>query len=197
MGLCPETPIAELFRRPLTDQQVRDMWYDWFCKETSLVNKGRKLLTRLKAISPSPRFDATKTYVFFKNNCPLHGKLYDDFRICDIKSGDVVYCVTPAEGYEVTSGQATVWGNTPGTKHEFRELVRGTWKDVKLFFQTTDENVLKELREWAARLETMRTAEYDNRQFDAERAAKIAHERISKRNEDCEYIEQLETMLAR
>ena len=77
---------------------IKALWYDWFCKETSLVNKGKALLQRLNAISGSAKFDNDKTYVFFKNNCPCNGSLFDDFRICDIETGDVIYCVVPKSG---------------------------------------------------------------------------------------------------
>ena len=51
--------------------------------------------------------DLDSTYVFFKNNCPMDGPLYDDFRICDIESGNVLYTVTPKCGH---SGMAELWG---------------------------------------------------------------------------------------
>ena len=113
------------------DLNIKSLWYDWFCKETSLENKGKKLLQKLNAIQKSAKFDNDKTYVFFKNNCPLCGSLYDDFRICDITTGDVIYCVVPHSGHRSTYGQAGVWGkenNFDGA------LIEGTWKEIKEWF---------------------------------------------------------------
>ena len=68
---------------------------------------------------------------FFKNNCPCNGSLYDDFRICDIDTGDVIYTITPSSGHKVDEGAASVWGK----ENEFEnELVNGTWQDVLDFF---------------------------------------------------------------
>ena len=54
--------------------------------------------------------------------------LYDDFRICDLKTGDVQYTITPK--YTVT-GTAQVWG----VDNDFdKPLVDGSWNDVKAFF---------------------------------------------------------------
>lgn len=110
---------------------IRNLWCDWFCRETSLENKGKRLLQNLKAIKDSPKFDNDKTYVFFKNNCPCNGHLYDDFRICDIKNGDVIYCVVPKSGFAVDNGVAQVYGRE---NKFYAPLIEGTWKEVKDWF---------------------------------------------------------------
>jgi hypothetical protein len=105
------------------------VWYDWFCSEKALVNKGKLLLGKVKVIAKSSKFDNDKCYVFFKNNCPMSGPLYDSFSICDIESGDVLYWVTYKSGH---SGLAEVSGfNDAG---DFETLVKGSWSDVKDFF---------------------------------------------------------------
>jgi hypothetical protein len=44
-------------------------------------------------LTDSKRVNLDKMYVFFKNNCPMRGPLYDDFRICDKEDGKVLYTV--------------------------------------------------------------------------------------------------------
>lgn len=110
---------------------VMDLWYDWFCKESSLERKGKDLLKKLKLIASSKKFDNDKCYVFFKNNCPLRGSLYNDFRICDKETGDVLYCVVPKSGHAWYNGTGQVFG----IDNDFKEpLVEGTWKDIKKWF---------------------------------------------------------------
>ena len=110
---------------------VMDLWYDWFCKDSFLERKGKDLLKKLKMIAPSKKFDNDKCYVFFKNNCPLHGSLYDDFRICDKENGNVLYCVVPKSGYKRDNGLAQLYG----VDNDFQKpLVEGTWRDVKAWF---------------------------------------------------------------
>jgi hypothetical protein len=76
----------------------------------------------------STKIDTEKNYVFFKNNCPMRGGLYDDFRVCDMETGDVIFTVVPRCTH---SGKAEVWGR----ENEFKgPLVQGTWRDVKTFF---------------------------------------------------------------
>lgn len=115
----------------IDNYDVMSLWYDWFCRETSLKRKGEALLKKLKLIASSNKFDNDKCYVFFKNNRPCHGNLYDDFRICDKETGDVLYCVVPKSGFKRDEGRAQVYG----VDNDFKgPLVEGTWRDVKAWF---------------------------------------------------------------
>ena len=114
------------------ETQIKAGWYDWFCDDKSLANKTSRLGIKVKQIAASPLFDNEKVYVFFKNNCPCFGGLYDDFRICDIESGDVLYTVIPRCGHTaVPKDKKSQVFYAPKRKYE----VEGTWKDVKKFFQ--------------------------------------------------------------
>lgn len=114
-----------------TETQCKAGWYDWFCKETSLRNKTYKLAAKLKQIVSSPKINQDTMYVFFKNNCPMSGSLYDDFRICDMKTGNVIWTITPSCGHNSNKGKAEVWGKANAFDGA---IITGTWKDVKNFF---------------------------------------------------------------
>ena len=117
--------------------QIQAGWYDWFCKDSSLRNKTIALTKKLKTLLPSSKIDTENNFVFFKNNCPMIGNLYDDLRICDIKTGDVIYTITPSIGHKTKKGQATVWG----AENNFDSpLIEGSWKDIKAYFKETDAN---------------------------------------------------------
>ena len=121
--------IDELLKQEKVD--IIDLWYGWFCRDSSLQRKGEALLKKLRAIAKSEKFDNSKCYVFFKNNCPCIGSLYDDFRICDIESGDVIYTVTPKSGHKALNGLGEVWGR----ENNFEgPLFRGSWKEIKNWF---------------------------------------------------------------
>ena len=111
--------------------QCRAGWFDWFCPDNQLVKKTHALAEKLFQLLGSTKISQLTDYVFFKNNCPLNGELYDDFRICDIKTGEVIYTICPSLGYDSQKGVAEVWGR----ENDFKEpLVSGTWKDVLKFF---------------------------------------------------------------
>ena len=82
-------------------------FYDWFCSDKALKGKSERLFKMVKRWVKKRNTDTKKVYVFFKNNCPLGGPLYDDFRICDIETNDVIYTVVPKC---VHSGLTEVWG---------------------------------------------------------------------------------------
>jgi hypothetical protein len=81
------------FNRDGVDAMIKAGWYDWFCKDESLHSRLKPMAAFVKKIANSPKFDKTKNYVFFKNNCPMVGGLYDSFSICDLETGDAQYWI--------------------------------------------------------------------------------------------------------
>jgi hypothetical protein len=114
--------------------QCRAGWYDWFCRDSSLQAKTEKLYRKVIQVArllKSHGFSLKDHYVFFKNNCPGMGKLYDSFSICEIGSGDVKFFVTPSSGHTIDNGKAQVYFH----KNKFEEpMAEGKWKDIIEFF---------------------------------------------------------------
>ena len=109
----------------ICDLDTGDVLYTVCPKDSALKSKTVTLTRKLRQLILSPKVDIYKNYVFFKNNCGY--TLYDDFRICDLDTGDVLYTVTPKD----SSGNATVWGKDNNFD---APLVTGHWVDVKDFF---------------------------------------------------------------
>jgi hypothetical protein len=47
----------------------------------------------IKQIKPGGKVDLESSYVWFKNNCPFNGPLYDDFRIANIDSDTTSFVI--------------------------------------------------------------------------------------------------------
>ena len=75
-------------------------FYDWFCKDSALEAKSKTLMNKVIKLMESGKvnINASEAYVFFKNNCPFNGSLYDSFSIVD-KDGDVILWATPKSGH--------------------------------------------------------------------------------------------------
>ena len=73
--------------------QIEAGWFDWFCKDTSLANKTKRLGNIIKQIKAGGKVDLETSYVWFKNNCPLNGPLFDDFRIADMETNNNLFVV--------------------------------------------------------------------------------------------------------
>jgi hypothetical protein len=97
-------------------------FYDWFCTKKTLKKKSIQLFKQVKKfITANPQINLETHYVFFKNNCPLSGNLYDDFRICDCVTRNVIYTVTPKSGHKNQEFPATIWGIENGFKSPLKQ----------------------------------------------------------------------------
>lgn len=68
-------------------------WYDWFCRTESLRNKTQRMGRIILKVKSGGKINMDNWYVWFKNNCPMVGPLYDDFRFADRKTGDVQFTI--------------------------------------------------------------------------------------------------------
>ena len=113
--------------------QIKAGWYDWFCKDSSLANKTKKMGNIIKQVKRGGKVDLENWYVWFKNNCPLNGPLYDDFRFADIETGNVMFTIQIDCCWN--KSRYCVYGRTPDGE--------GHW-DEPLF----STNNIKELIAW-------------------------------------------------
>ena len=121
-----------MYESSRVDIQISAGWYDWFCRDTALCAKTAKLAPKVRKIAKSKLIDPDKTYVWFKNNCPMVGSLYDDFRIADLATGETLYTITPRSGHTSDKGRSEVWSRNDNNFNG--PVVAGTWKDVLTYF---------------------------------------------------------------
>lgn len=120
--------------------QCQAGWYDWFCKDESLAKKTEFLGNKAIQLFGSKKIDLNNHYIWFKNNCPAVGPLYDDFRIADIESGNVQFtiCNIKKGCYGQDFSGWEVWDYSKSGEGSYatrKPVIRGTWRDVKKYFE--------------------------------------------------------------
>ena len=113
--------------------QIQAGWYDWFCKDSSLANKTKKMGNIVHQVKRGGKVNLDDWYVWFKNNCPLNGPLYDDFRFASLETGDVQFTIQINCCWN--KHRYAVYGRTPDGE--------GHW-DEPLF----ESDSLKDLVKW-------------------------------------------------
>ena len=102
---------SEHFTNPDFKTQVAAGWYDWFCRDASLRNKTYRMGRIIKQVKVGGKVDLQNWYVWFKNNCPMQGPLYDDFRFADLESGEVMFTICLNSPWEKST--YVVYGRKP------------------------------------------------------------------------------------
>lgn len=127
--------LNDKYEDPSIDVQVEAGWYDWFCSDKALAEKTKKLALKIMQIQNSKLFDINKTYVFFKNNCPMTGNLYDSFSICDINTGDILFWVSPRMGHSQMEGfRKPLVVDMRDKQSDDKEYMFKNWEEVIRFF---------------------------------------------------------------
>lgn len=116
-----------LWKNPSFENMVEAGWYDWFCDDDDLQSELELMVPFIREIAKSPRLDPARYRILLKNNCPLYGELYTDFRLTEI-DGDQHYCVVPSSGHTGTAGQSEVWYTDDYAN--FGCHCSGTWEDI-------------------------------------------------------------------
>ena len=108
-------------------------FWDWFCSEKALKIKSKLLMTKAAKVMSKLGLDPETHRVFFKNNCPGQGKLYDSFSICtNDEANDVVIWCTPSSGHKSVEGQAELVDFRIKTEevHNGKSIVANSWKEL-------------------------------------------------------------------
>jgi hypothetical protein len=92
------------------DDNIAIFWYDWVCKTSSLKNKTIKLMKQVVWFCDNIlEIDDNETFVLFKNNYPVNGNLYDNFRICNDKQNIPLFTFFPSHGHKNIKDKAQLW----------------------------------------------------------------------------------------
>ena len=106
------------------NEDCNNFW-DWFCSDSGLKNRGIALDKKVKALCDFGIIDKEKHCVSYKNNCPFNGKLYDSILVNDMNN-ESIYWIIPASGHKSNSGVASIYVYSSNKEFEF-----SSWKELK------------------------------------------------------------------
>ena len=119
--------LREFLENPVENSDSCSNFYDWFCSDKTLENRMLAMVPKLKFLVKEGILNPDKVTVWFKNNCPCDGSLYDDFRINAINEDETFlggFC--PKTGHDVEN-KCSVWTLEP----EFKQIEFLNWLEFK------------------------------------------------------------------
>lgn len=72
------------------DRIAEDIWYDWFCKNSSLPRRTKKFIRPLKELVKAVPEAGEFAHVSGKNCCPISAPTYDMLRLFDLNDEFIV-----------------------------------------------------------------------------------------------------------
>lgn len=114
--------------------QIDAGWYDWFCKDESLPNKTKKLGKKVVQLASILSDEFKKDhYIWFKNNCPMVGSLYDDIRFTSILKDENTMVISPKDSHR--EGKVSIWLGSDYKKTKDGTVYIGDWRGAKEFIK--------------------------------------------------------------
>ena len=101
--------INEFLANPLATENDCFGFFDWFCRDKGLKSRMLKMKGKIAFLVKSGVIDGDKNRVILKNNCPFDGDLYDDFRVIDIETDEMICGLAPSLGYNHMKGKCEFW----------------------------------------------------------------------------------------
>lgn len=143
------------FAAPDHSTQCKAGWYDWFCEDYELASRLKELSGIVMGIKDPYILD--NYYVWFKNNCPMDGDLYDDVRF-DPLGGErngryfMVAVDSPHEDYSYALYTERGGFDTPEFQTNDMETLIGYINDlgVQLSAQNNSEDAAPDLADFEA-----------------------------------------------
>jgi len=140
--------IRELINKPeLIEEDRCNFFYDWFCNDKSLKNRALAFLPKLKFLVKEEIIDPDKMYVWFKNNCPVNGTLYDDMRFSTLEGKHFIGGLCPRTGHTAIKDKCTFWSLTTYENGSIIEKDFIDWTSAKTEIKTKPE-LKKELQDY-------------------------------------------------
>ena len=117
-------------------------FYDWFCSNLKLQSRMMTLVPKLKFLVKEGIIDGDNDYVWFKNNCPVEGSLYDDIRISSLNGDNYKGGFCPKSGHHIDM-KCSVW--MIDKNNDFKEIEFKNWASFKKEIKT-DSNLKNQLK---------------------------------------------------
>ncbi len=132
-----EISINDFLKDPETNHDRCYNFFDWFCSDKSLKGRMMKMVPKLRWLVKEGIIDGDTIYVWFKNNCPMNGSLYDDMRFStQDENNDFMGGICPRTGHYNIDLECKVWYFT---KDDFVEHNFTNWSTFKKEMKNNQE----------------------------------------------------------